>query len=123
MFADVVSRMFFKKSDYESLEELFKDVGKQIQILTKNNNSVIFYQFQDATDVYALEYSPIGLDGIVENPLFPSWLDSEEMITVQTARVLNRLADIDKEKETLEEVKNELDASVDVKDKESGGQA
>ena len=126
MFADIVSRIYFKKSDYDSLDDLFKDVGKQIQILTKNRDSVVFYQFQDATDIYVLEHSPMSAGDVFESPLFPSWLDSDELLAVQSARVLNRLADMNKEKEDLEKAKEDIEASLvnDTKgNKEPGGQA
>lgn len=125
MFSDIVSRMYFKKSDYDSLDELFDDVSKQINILTKNKNSVVFYQFQDATNIFVLEYSPIYLDEVDEEPQFPMWLNSDELLTVQASRIADRIENIEKTKENLEKAKDGLvDLFADTHsddDKNSGG--
>lgn len=121
MFSDSVSKLIFKKSDFDSLEDLFTVVGKQMQILTQSNNSMIFYQLQDVSDVYVLEYCPIGLEDINEETKFPTWLDVDELAVIQASRIAIQLENMNKAKESLEREKEELDSVFS--DKDSIGKA
>ncbi len=104
MFIDTVSRIYFKISDYSSLDELFADVGKQIQILIQNKNSIVFYQVQDVKDLLVLEYCPMGLDEYGEETKVPTWLDAEEFIEVQTNRISDEFDEFYGERESIEDV-------------------
>lgn len=112
MIQDDVSRIYFKKSDYDSLDDLFRDVGKQMLILSKNNNTCIFYELQNVNSIFVLEFCPVNFSTVAET-LFPTWLDANELTAVQLARVTNKLKDLDsgalknetiEEKETLEDM-------------------
>ena len=112
MISDEVSRIYFKKSDYDSLEDLFSDMGRQINILMKNDNAVIVYTLQDVRGVYVLEFNPVGID-VIEQTKFPTWLDANELTAIQLSRVTNKLNDIEddsmrkdaqEEKEALEDI-------------------
>lgn len=103
MLIDTVSRIYFKISDYSSLDELYADVGKQMQILIQNKNSIAFYQIQDIKDLLVLEYCPIGLDEYGEETRVPVWLDANELIDVQTNRISDELDELNNTRESIDD--------------------
>jgi len=123
MLVDTVSRIYFKISDYSSLDELFADVGKQMQILVQNKNSIVFYQIQDIKDLLVLEYCPVGLDEYGEETRIPTWLNADELIEVQTNRISDKLDEFDNARENLETVKESIEDVLLNNDKkdDSGG--
>lgn len=110
MISDEVSRLYFKRTDYDSLDDLFSDVGKQMKILLNTSNTVIFYPLQDVAGIYVLEFSPLGLEHIYEETKFPTWLTSKELTAVQFSRISHKIEDIDKTKEELEDAKDEVES-------------
>lgn len=125
MISDEVSRVYFKKSDYDSVEDLFKDIGKHLEILIRNGNSTVVYALQDVKGVFVLEYSPIGLETIHEETQFPTWLDVRELSAVQISRISQKIEDLDRTKEELLDAKDEIeDTLAELKDtKKTGGDA
>ena len=124
MLVDTVSRIYFKISDYSSLDELYADVGKQMQILVQNKNSIVFYQIQDIKDLLVLEYCPVGLDEYGEETRVPTWLDADELIEVQTNRISDKLDEFDNARENLESVRESIEGVLfnnDEKKDDSGG--
>ena len=113
MLTDDVSRIYFNKFDYRSLSDMFEDVGRQIEILTNTNNTVMFYKIQALNGVYVLEFSPIGLDEIVEldaTTQLPCWLTIDELTALEMMRET-----ADKIKEKQEEKKKETPKKKDDK--------
>ena len=117
MITDDVSRIYFNKFDYKDLSDMFKDVGRQIEILTNANNTVMFYKIQALNGIYVLEFSPIGLDEIVEldtTTKLPTWLTFEELTALEmmreTAKTISKKSEEKKQEKHKKKDDDKFDA-------------
>ncbi len=93
-----VNKIYFRASDYNSLDEMHLDIASQLKSLTQKSYMCLLYRYLNDANIYVLEFASL-------NPLFnkekvvPCWLTTDEAKEVAAAR----LADA----EDLEEIVND----------------
>ena len=123
-----VNRVYFKKSDYDSIDEMFHALFTQQLSLTRNSYMCVVYQLPDDASVYVLEFASL-------NPIFnqdrliPCWITSYEASVIATKRlqhyqrdlkdIVNSSLKLDIVNDEDDEDDNDLSEYLD--DKPSGG--
>lgn len=84
-FVDIVSRMYFKRSNYATVEELLQEIFKQYEILLKNGYATVCYRSLVDENLYILEFC---LTDATVNKVFmmPVFITKEEAYMLEESR-------------------------------------
>lgn len=82
---DAVSRMYFKRSDFRTKEELFEEIHKQVDILMSHLYAVSVYQSLLNCNIYILEYAPMDNE-ITSLFMLPVFLTAPEAKVIEELR-------------------------------------
>ena len=111
-----VNRIYFKKSDFDSLDEMFEALFTQQLALTKNSNMCLVYQLPADKNVFILEFA--SLDPMFnQDRVLPCWITSYEANSIARDR-------LQAYKENLEDIVSDslkLDIDDDFDDDPNGG--
>lgn len=90
-----VNRIYFKKSDFDSIEEMYKALFTQQLSLTRNSYMCVVYQLPDDANIFVLEFasfSPV----FNQDRLIPCWITSYEANRIAKNRLQYYQKDLSK---------------------------
>lgn len=91
-----VNKIYFKKSDYDDIEEMFEAVYVQQLALARNNYMCLLYKSPIDNNVFVLEFASLD-PTFNQEKLLPCWITPEEAASIAYDR-------LDKFRENAEEV-------------------
>lgn len=77
------NKIFFKKSDYNSLNELYEVISSNIKVIAENKQVINFYRSPIDNNVYVIEFA--SMDPAL-NMTLPMWLSPEEVQLINNNR-------------------------------------
>ena len=98
-FVDNVSRLYFKRSDYRTTDELFNEMHKQADILLNNSYGISCYRSLIDSNIYIMEFASLDTE-ISRVFMLPVWITKEEAQMLEKFRedVNEMVMDADKNK-------------------------
>lgn len=107
---DTVNRIYFKQSDYDSLDNMFEALFIQQLALTKNKYMCLVYKSPSNSDVYVLEFASLDPMFNYERVL-PCWITAEEAMYIAE----------DRQVKMQEEMEDVIKESLKIDDEFKGG--
>ena len=83
---EMVNKIYFKKSDYDSIDEMYETLFTQQLALTKNNCMCLVYKSPYDSNIFVLEFA--SLDPLFnEEKLLPCWITPQEAARIAEGRI------------------------------------
>ena len=111
---ETVNRIYFKQSDFSSLDEMYQEMYSQQLALLRNHYSCVTYKSVVDNNIYVLEFASLN-PTFNQSKVLPCWITASEATAIAESRMSDySQSDID------EILKDDLKLNDDDDDKSGG---
>lgn len=81
-----VNKIYYKKSDFDSIDEMFSEVYRQQLALVKNKYMCLLYRSPSDRDIFVLEFASLD-PTFNQRRLLPCWITPQEAAMIAKDRL------------------------------------